>query len=323
MGQAKVGTLRFELFWAGSNPSPGDLRLVGLRRRRRRGRPQRRAGPAVRLQHPAPGSPATSTGAAAATAPARRSRRRQPAALGAWADVPRRAVERYGPERHVLGREPGDPEAADPRLAALERAELAQLLQAEAEGEGVREAARRPRTARSRASIPAAEIVLGGMFGTPLGGRKPGDLGLGLPREALPHQGREEDLRRRRAASLRAPSSSKVLAQIELIRDEMKDGGDAQRRPLDHRDRLGVRRARRTRSTAARRARPQRLTRGVQVLQEEAQQAQHPQRRLVLVARQLGRRRRPLRVVPEVGPVRRELRREARLGAFTKFTGGN
>ena len=60
------------------------------------------------------------------------------------------AVDRYGPNGDVLGRAPGGRPRPDPRVADLERAELEELLRAEAEPEGLREAAQAAATRRDQ-----------------------------------------------------------------------------------------------------------------------------------------------------------------------------
>ena len=82
---------------------------------------------------------------------------------------------------------------------------------------------------------------MGGMFGTPLGGRKPGISAWDFLEKLYRIKGAKKSFDGV-APHPYAAKFSKVLAQIELIRDEMKDGGDAQRRPLDHRAGLGLRR---------------------------------------------------------------------------------
>ena len=142
MGDAKVGTLRFELYWGAIDPSPaaddynwaasdevvtnaakngvGLLAVVSTA-------PawvlaldghQMRPGhlPSVRAQGQC------------------RARR--------LAGVPRRRGQPLRSRRRVLDPESDPAEAADPRLADLERAELAELLEAEAGREGICEAAR-------------------------------------------------------------------------------------------------------------------------------------------------------------------------------------
>ena len=75
----------------------------------------------------------------------------------------------------------------------------------------LREAAARRATTRSSPRTRAPRSSSGGMFGTPLGGRKPGDRGLGLPREALPGQGREEATSTASRRIRTRPSSRSVL----------------------------------------------------------------------------------------------------------------
>ena len=141
---------------------------VVLRRRRSAGSACCRRSTARRT-----GSPRGSTAARASPTapPSRRGRRRgarRPGGLRRPAGRPLRA------RRATLWAEHPEVDAdADPRLADLERAELADLLPAGGRPGRLREAARRAARRRSRERDPEAEVILGGMFGTPHGGRPP------------------------------------------------------------------------------------------------------------------------------------------------------
>ena len=96
MGQAKVGTLRFELFWAGSNPSPGTYdwtasdAVVG--------EAARNGVQTLPFVYSTPTWVATSLdghGCGDSTCPPFAPT--SPAALDAWADFLAAAVHRYGP----------------------------------------------------------------------------------------------------------------------------------------------------------------------------------------------------------------------------------
>ncbi|MGH2986859.1 MAG: hypothetical protein ACRDLO_09255, partial [Solirubrobacterales bacterium] len=70
-----------------------------------------------------------------------------------------------------------------------------------------------------------AEIVLGGMFGTPLGGRKPGISAWRFLEELYDVKGSKRDFDGV-APHPYAAKLKKVKAQVNLLRDEMRAGGD-------------------------------------------------------------------------------------------------
>ena len=67
--------------------------------------------------------------------------------------------------RHLLGREPAGPEAPDPQLADLERAEL-QVLRRQAQPDRIRELVE-VSYARPKSADRGAKLILGGMFAAP------------------------------------------------------------------------------------------------------------------------------------------------------------
>ena len=133
MGQGNVGTLRLIVPWACDRPNAGARRLR-LRRRSTRScsaRPRPGTSSAAdRSSGPRSGSPRTSTVSdcepelrgVRARARRRRSTR--------WREFVGELVDRYGPDGDALGGAPELEPSADPRLADLERAELADLLPA-------------------------------------------------------------------------------------------------------------------------------------------------------------------------------------------------
>ena len=147
------------------------------------------------------------------------------------------------------------------------------------------------------------------MFGTPRGGRKPGDRRLGLPREAL-QEGRQARLRRRRAASVRAQVREACSPDRAPARRD--EATPATPTPTSGSPRSAGPRAGPPNPLNRGLAGPGRPAhRGVQVLQEEAQASSTSATSTGTRGATTQRRRRPLRVVPELGPARRRLRREA------------
>ncbi len=146
-----------------------------------------------------------------------------------------------------------------------------------------------------------AEIVLGGMFGTPLGGTRPAIAAW----KYLAKLYRQKGAQKQFDGVAAHPYGSKldnVKIQLELLRDEMVAAGEGDAdlwiteigwasggppNPLNR----GIQ------------GQADRLREHLQLPQAQARQAQHSKRRLVLVARQFKSRGRPLRVVSEVGPV--------------------
>ncbi len=149
---------------------------------------------------------------------------RKPAALKAWKTFLTDLTERYGPERRFLATEPGDSKDADPRVADLERAELPELLQAQAQRRRVRQApsqrsrcdhqGRPARGDRSRRHVRDAA-------------RRP-QAGI----SAWDYLGRLYDVKGAKkhfdgvAPHPYAAKLDKVLVQIDLLRDEMIAAGD-------------------------------------------------------------------------------------------------
>ena len=175
----------------------------------------------------------------------------------------------------------------------------------------------------TRARPRAPRVILGGMFGTPLGGPKAGDRRLGLPRQLYRQQGAKQDFDGV-APHPYAAKFANVRPRSTLLRDEMADAGD-------ERAELWI-----TELGWASGGAPQPLNRGlagqadrlrrvVQVL-HRASGAKLNIRNvdLVLVARQPRRRRRALRLVPGVRAAVRGSTRASPLSTRSrKFTGGS
>ena len=311
MGEAKVGTLRFELLWAGIDPTAGRrLRLVGPRRGRRRGGAQRRPGAALRLQHAALGGrarrPRLRRRLPAASRAARRRRRSRPGGTFLAA-----AVARYGPDGEFWPPNPLLPELPIRDWQLWNEQNSPTFYEPKPNVERLREAARTPASKAIAREDPGAEIILGGMFGTPLGGRKPAIAAWDFLEKLYRARGRSATSTASRRIPTR-PSSTTSLAQIDLLRDEMRDGRrratptsgsprsagrpDGPPNPLN-RGPAGPGRSAEARPSST--------------SYKQAQEAQHPQRRLVLVAGQPGLGHRTLRVVSVLRPARRRPRSEA------------
>ena len=309
MGQAQVGTLRFEVSWALIDPTsaPGDYNWAAT---------DALVADAARngiellpFVYSTPTWVATEldrhncSGAecypfAPRSTPAKR----------AWETFLRDLVLRYGPNGEFwtlnptlprdeirtwqLWNEQNSPSFYKPKPKAKA---YAKLLDAASRG--------------IRSADGGAEIVLGGMFGTPLGGRKPGISAWRFLEGLYNVKGAKKNFDGV-APHPYAAKLKKVKAQVNLIRDEMRAGRDRNadlwitelgwgsggpKNPLN-RGPSGP--------GAAAEA-------GLQVLRAQAPRLEREQCRLVLVAGQPGRRRGPLRVVPAVGPAERERRGEA------------
>jgi GH35 family endo-1,4-beta-xylanase len=223
MGQANVGTLRFELLWAQANPSPGAYDWTA---------PDHVVAEAARngvrtlpFVYSTPSWVARdldrhrcSADACYPFGP------KSKAARDAWADFLAAAVERYGPdgsfwvENPTLRRRPirawqlwneqNSPSFYKPKPDVKR---FAKLLKA---GE-------RAITKADR----GAEIVMGGMFGTPLQGRKPALSAWKFLRKLYRVKGAKKSFDGV-APHPYAPKLKNVRAQVDLIRDEMKDAGD-------------------------------------------------------------------------------------------------
>lgn len=222
MEQAKVGTVRFELHWAGIDPGAGDDydwsspdRIVG-----------RAADHGIRALPFAFATPkwvaeldghACATGGCGTFAPTGK------AALRAWREFLAAAVRRYGPD--------GEFWQENPQLPALPIRDW-QLWNEQnsptfyAPKPNVRNYAELLHAGRKAitAEDEGAEIILGGMFGTPRGGQRPAIAAWDYLAK-LYDKGAKRDFDGV-APHPYAPKFESVVLQIELLRDEMKAAGD-------------------------------------------------------------------------------------------------
>ncbi|MET0127344.1 MAG: hypothetical protein ABW249_02060 [Solirubrobacterales bacterium] len=224
MGDARVGTLRFEIFWAGIDPSPGagdtdwtgpDAVVANAARNGVAALPFISSAPPWALEldgrdcdlHECP-----------AYAP------RGSRALAAWRGFLAEAVGRYGPggefwelnptvpERPIrawqIWNEQNSPSFWKPKPDVKAYARLLDASHAAITGED-----------------PGAEIILGGMFGTPLGGRRPALAAWDYLAKLYRQRGAKRDFDGV-APHPYASKLDRVLVQIEQLRDEMVKAND-------------------------------------------------------------------------------------------------
>lgn len=227
MATAKVGTLRLEIFWSGADPTaaPDDYEWA-------RTDEVVRGAAASGIQvlpfvFSTPGWVAALDGrqcadTCAAYAP------RGPAALAAWRDFLGAATARYGPG--------GDFWAQNPLLAELpirtwqlwNEQNSPTFYKPKPDVRGYAKLLTAGHEAITAVDAQA-EIVLGGMFGKPLGGRKPGIAAWTFLDELYDRRG----IKRRFdgvASHPYAAQFSEALVQVERLREEMveADDGDAE-----------------------------------------------------------------------------------------------
>ncbi len=146
-------------------------------------------------------------------------------ALDAWARFLTEAVDRYGPGGDFWAENPSVPELPirawqmwneqnspsfwKPKPNVKAYAKLLHVSHAAITG-----------------ADPGAEVILGGMFGTPLGGRKPALSAWDFLAKLYKQKGAKKDFEGI-APHPYASKFSNVLAQIDLIRDAMIEAGDA------------------------------------------------------------------------------------------------
>ena len=304
------------------DPSRGRrLRLVVAGRDRRRARPRNGVRPLPFVVS----TPALGGRASTATLRARRLPAYAPEGsdgAGRLAGVPRRRGRPLRPGRRVLGREPDPARSCRSATGRSGTSRTRRASRSRSRTSRPTRSCSTPRTRRSPRRGPGREIILGGMFGTPLGGRKPALAAWDFLAQALPQKGAKRDFDGV-APHPYAAKFTKVLAQIELLRDEMRARGRRRGRALDHRDRLGLGRA-------AEPAQPgpagqaERLEEAFKYFVEKRKRAQHRERR---PGTRGGTTPRPRRGLCEWCPSRacstEDRSAKPSLDAFTEFTGGS
>jgi polysaccharide biosynthesis protein PslG len=230
MGQGKVGTLRFELFWAGVDPTSaaGDYDWSG---------PDAIVRDAARNGiRPLPFIYSTPTWVAeqldgfncgsqcAPFAP------KSPAALEAWANFVRDAVRRYGPNGEFWTLNPTVPQLPIRAWQLLNEQNSPTFFKPKPKVKTYAKVLAAGHDAIV-AEDPGAEIVLGGMFGTPLQGQKPAIAAWDYLEKLYKVKGAKKSFDgvapHPYAAKFSKPGSQRsVLGQVELFRDEIKDARD-------------------------------------------------------------------------------------------------
>jgi hypothetical protein len=222
MGQGKVGTLRFEIFWAGANPAPGDFEFGAV--------DQIVADAARNNVDLLPFIYSTPQWVARLDGNNCSAERCLPFApegnqsRDAWKAFLRELVGRYGPNGDFWSLNPNLPENPirawqiwnEQNSPSFYRPKpnvgrYAKLLEASDKAIG---------------SVDAkADVVMGGMFGTPLQGRKPAIAAWEFIERLYDIRGARKSFDAI-APHPYASSMKKVRAQMELIRNEIKKARD-------------------------------------------------------------------------------------------------
>ncbi len=226
MGQGKVGTLRFELFWAGVDPTaaPNDYNWAG---------PDAIVGAAARNGiQPLPFIYSTPTWVAngldgfncgdstcSPYAP------KGGAALDAWATFLRAVVRRYGPDGEFWSLNPTIPKLPIRAWQLLNEQNSPSFYKPKPNVKSYAKVLEAGHDAIA-AEDPGAQVILGGMFGTPLGGRKPGIAAWDYLEKLYRVKGVKGWFDGVAAHPYGASLKGKVIPQLDLFRDEMKDARD-------------------------------------------------------------------------------------------------
>ena len=225
MAEANVGTLRFEVSWFGIDPTEasGDLNWSGVD-----------ATMTQLAKHgiePLPfifGTPIWAANADGYNCSGGKCviyGVRTPAGLSAWTSFIGELVDRYGPngqfwaahpelpeqpiEEYQIWNEQNSPSFYGPKPKPKA---FAKLLKAADEA--------------INAADPTADVVLGGMFVSPLQGRKPAQFSYEFLEDLYKVKGAKKTFDGV-AAHPYAASMGKVIRQVDLLREAMKKGGDA------------------------------------------------------------------------------------------------
>lgn len=223
MGEARVGTLRFELHWPAIDPAAGGEydwsspdRVVG-----------EAAANGVRALPFAFSTPewvAELDGRDCEADPCGTYAPRSAAALAAWREFLAAAVRRYGPDGSFWLANPQLPKLAI-RDWQLWNEQNSPTFFAPKPNVGAYadlvDAGRKGIASEDR----GAQVVLGGMFGTPLQGTRPAIAAWDFLEKLYAIKGAKRDFDGV-AAHPYAPQFDNVVAQVDLLRDEMVDAGD-------------------------------------------------------------------------------------------------
>ena len=226
MGQGKVGTLRFEIYWAAVDPTAApddynwaapDAIVADTVRERDLAAP-------VRLQHPALGGRGPRRlqlqGGQLRPLRAEGGRRAQRLARTSCGDL----VRRYGPDGEFWELNPTLPRKPIRTWQILNEQNSPSFYKPKPNVKAYAKVLDAAHDA-IRGEDPGAEIVLGGMFGTPIQGRKPAIAAWDFLEKLYRVKGAKKSFEGV-AAHPYGGQFKKVTGQIDLFRDEMKDAGD-------------------------------------------------------------------------------------------------
>jgi hypothetical protein len=226
MGQGEVGTLRFEIFWAGVDPSAvaGDYNwsapdaIVGAAARNgiqtlpfvfstptwvANGLDGFNCGPSTCAPYAPKGG----------------------AARAAWATFLGDVVKRYGPDGEFWAANPTIPKTPIRNWQLLNEQNSPTFYKPKPKVKAYVKVLKAGHDAIA-AEDPGAKVILGGMFGTPLGGRKPGIAAWDYLEKLYRVRGAKQAFDGVAAHPYGATLKGKVIPQLDLFRDEMKDARD-------------------------------------------------------------------------------------------------
>ena len=224
MGDAKVGTLRFELYWGAIDPSPAaddydwsasDEMVTGAARNGVGLLPFVSTAPAWVL---ALDGHQCDPGICPPYAP------KGSAALAAWRAFLADAVNRYGPDGEFWALNPTLPKLPIRDWQIWNEQNSPSFWKPKPNVKAYAKLLDSAHDAITDADA-GAEIILGGMFGTPLGGRKPAIAAWDFLARLYQQKGAKKNFDAV-APHPYASKFSKVLAQIDLLRDAMAQARD-------------------------------------------------------------------------------------------------
>lgn len=225
MGQGAVGTLRFEIFWSGVDPTaaPGDYNWSG---------PDAVIGNAARNGIQAlpfifstPQWVAELDGRNCDPESCLPFAPRKPAALKAWKAFLSDLAKRYGPNGEFWAVNPTIPEKPIRVWQIWNEQNSPSFFKPKPDVPAYAKLLRSAHDAIT-AVDRRAEIVLGGMFGTPLGGRKPGISAWDFLAKLYDVKGSKKSFDGVAPHPFGA-KLEKVVVQIDLLREEMVAARDA------------------------------------------------------------------------------------------------
>jgi hypothetical protein len=223
MGKAKLGTLRFELRWASVNASEGNYDWSGpdsLLRRLAENRVR-----ALPFVYSTPTWVAHLDGHNCSDTTCSPYAPRGKQALDAWAEFLERAVKRYGPDGDFWTENPNVPEVPVRVWQLWNEQNSPSFYKPKPSVKGFAKLMKAGNNAVKGVDSDA-EVILGGMFGTPLGGQRPALSAWGFLRKLYDVKGAKRTFDGVAPHPYGAQFKSKVLAQVKLFRDEMVKAHD-------------------------------------------------------------------------------------------------